>query len=152
MSKNSDYARELIDKFSQLPSVAAKATGKAVYSAVLDNTIQDSGEAAFNWRAQINTPRRYPYESRRGVYPVGSTGDNRMGGFERDLVINYRYGDFIARLEGKEVKDLYIYNPIEDDDHAFHARLDQAAGIATDQNWMDSVAEGAVNAYLSRSK
>ena len=148
MSRNTKYAAELKKKLNLVPSVGAKAVAKAAYQAVLDNTVQDSGEAAYNWRAQINTARQYPYRFMRGQYPVGSTGEKRSRGFDRHIVINERMGDFVSRLGSKTVKFVLIYNPMEDPDHAVNAKLQWAQGIATNEGWLDEVAQRAIDAYL----
>ncbi len=148
MSKNSDYAKFLNKRLHKMPSVLAEAVGRAAYSAVLNNTVQDSGEAAYNWRAQINTNRVFPFKSMRGRPPVGSSGDKRSRGFDRSIVIEDRLSDFIGRLQGKKIKFIHIYNPLEDDDHAFHARLEEARGVADNAGWLSSVAREALNAHL----
>lgn len=148
MSKNSNYAKALNKRLQGIPSVLAKAVGKAAYSAVLNNTVQDSGEAAYNWRAQINTKRVFPFKSMKGRPPVGSAGDKRSRGFDRGIVIEERFSEFMDRLQGKGVKSIHIYNPIEDDEHAFFARLEEARGVADNAGWLSDVARGALNAYL----
>ena len=144
MSKNSDYAKQLARRFNPLPSVALKAVGRAVYAGVLNNTKQDSGEAAFNWRANINNAQIRPYLFQRGRDPVGSTGDARSAGFERFIVIHHRLNEFVARLAGKDVRTIFIYNPIEDDMHELRARVEEAGILSTGQDFMNGVAERAV--------
>lgn len=144
MTVNSDYAATLIRRFEPLPSVALKAVGKAVYAGVLNNTRQDSGEAAFNWRANINNTQIRPYLFQRGRAPVGSTGDARSAGFERFIVIHHRLNDFISRLTGKKVESLFIYNPIDDQEHEIRALVQEAGVLSTGQDFMDGVALRAV--------
>lgn len=144
MTINSDYAATLIRRFKKLPSVAIKAVGRAVYTGVLNNTKQDSGEAAFNWRANINNVQIRPYLFQRGRAPVGSTGDSRSASFERFIVINHRLNDFVFRLTGKKVESVFIYNPIDDEEHETRALVQEAGVLSTSQDFMDGVAERAV--------
>lgn len=144
MSKNSDYAKQLARRFKPLPSAGIKAVGTAIYAGVLNNTKQDSGEAAFNWRANINNTQIRPYLFQRGRDPVGSTGDARSAGFERFIVIHYRLNDFVLRLTGKEVKSVFIYNPIDDALHELRARVEEAGVLSTGQDFMNEVAGRAM--------
>lgn len=137
-----------MEEMNTLPSIMAKAVGKAAYHAVLSHTKQDSGEAAFNWRMQINNSQVRSYMFQRGIAPVGSSGDKRSAGFERMIVIDHRYNDFVERLRGKEVRFLYMYNPIEDPKHYNNALVEQALAIATGQGWLEDVAKGSIRAYL----
>lgn len=144
MSKNSDYAKQLARRFRPLPSAALKAVGRAVYTQVLQLTRQDSGEAAFNWIANINNTRIRPYMEHRGIAPVGSTGEKRSATSARMIVIDYRLTDFLARVTGKDLKDIMIYNPIEDEQHERNALIQEAGALATGQDMLTSVAEMAV--------
>lgn len=144
MSKNSDYAKQLARRFRPLPSAALKAVGRAVYTQVLQNTRQDSGEAAFNWIANINHTRIRPYMEHRGTSPVGATGDKRSATSARMIVINYRLTDFLTRLRGKDLKDILVYNPIEDEHHERNALIEEAGVLAIGQDMLNSVAEMAV--------
>lgn len=146
MTVNSDYAATLIKKFEPLPSVALKAVGRVVYTGVLNNTKQDSGEAAFNWRANINNAQVRPYLAQRGRAPVGSTGDQRSATMARFIVINHRLNDFLFRLRGKKVQSIFIYNPIDDFEHETRARVEEAQALSTGQDEMDGAAELAVRA------
>ena len=148
MSKNSDYAKKIAAKMDTLPSIAVSAVGKRAYHAALSSTKQDSGEAAFNWRIQINNSQVRPFIQARGRAPVGSTGDKRSAGFERMIDIDHRFNDFIFRLRGANVRFLYMYNPIEDPVHASNALVEQALAIATGQDWLEDVEKAALRAYL----
>ncbi len=144
MTVNSNYAKQLGKRFDRLPSEALRAVGRAVYTSVLNNTLQDSGEAAFNWRANINTVRIRPYIEQRGRPPVGSTGEKRSLGFDRFIVINYRLADFISRLGNKIIKTIFIYNPIEDSEHEARAKIQVAGAMSIGQDFLSDVAERAV--------
>lgn len=148
MSRNTAYAEKLNSRLRRLPSILGVAVSKAAYSAVLNNTTQDSGEAAFNWRAQINTSTMHPYQHSKGRAPVGISGEKRSQSFDRNIVIDHRYTDLLDRLRGKEIKFVHIYNPIEDEHHAINAQLDSARAIADNSEWLNSVAEVALNAHL----
>ena len=146
MSRNSDYAKKLTKLFSKLPTEAVKAASKAAYVSILENTVQDSGQAAYNWHAQINTTRQYPYQYVYGVGPVGYKGDKRSSGFDRSIVIDDR-----AKVgPAKDVRFVFIYNPMWDPDHAANAQLAMAIGLSTGRDWLDNVAEMRVNAYLQQ--
>jgi len=145
MTNNADYAKTLNARLKKIPSIAVSAVGKAAYHATLSNTKQDSGEAAFNWRMQINNTQFRPYIFQRGRAPVGSTGDKRSAGFERMIVIDHRYNDFLFRLRGKNVRSLFMYNPIEDPKHANNALVQQALALSTGYDWLEGVAKTAVD-------
>ncbi len=149
MSKNSAEAFKLIDRLNKIPTMLGAAVGRAAYSAVLNNTLQDSGQAAFNWRADINTTRVLPFRSMRGVAPVGATGDKRSAGFDRELVIRDRFENFLARLVGKDIKFIHLYNETPDPDYAHNARLEEARAVADNPDWLEDVARAALkNANL----
>jgi hypothetical protein len=148
MTRNAEYAKALAAKLNPLPSVMLAAVGKAAYHAALSSTKQDSGEAAFNWRMNINNAQVRPFLNQRGRPPVGSTGDKRSAGFERMIVIDHRYNDFLGRLSGKDLKFLYMYNPIEDPKHSRNALIEQALAIASGQDWLEDVAKRSIHAVL----
>ena len=148
MSKNSLYAAKIAAEMSTLPTKVGGAVAKASYLAVLSNTKQDSGLAAFNWRAQINNRQVRPFRDTRGQAPVGSTGDKRSQSFDRSVVIDHRFNDFVGRLVGKEVRFVYIYNPIEDPIHYNAALIEQALVIGSGRDWLEDVAKGSIRAYL----
>ena len=151
MSDNSAEAKRIEALLQPLPSKMLAAVGAAVYKEVLLNTTQDSGEAAFNWRAQINTSREFPFTPSRGRAPVGSSGEKRTLAGTTEIVVGFRMQEFLARLASiKQLRTLNIYNPIADDDHAFNARLEIARGAATNEGWMDEIAERTLNAHLPK--
>jgi len=149
MTKNSDEAARLIKMLQPVPTIMARAVGKAVYSAVLHHTHRDSGEATFNWRADINTTQVRPFVPMRGRYPVGSTGD-RQRGVDNIQVIDDRFANFTGRLVGKDIKTIHVYNETpQEDGHASNARLDRARAVADNPGWLEGIAEGALrNAKL----
>ena len=148
MTANSDYADMLIAKLKPLPSIAAKAVGKAMYSTVLNQTLQDSGVAAYNWRANINNTQRREFQDSRGRAPVGSSGDKRSAGMDRFIVIHERYSDFLSRLRGKDVKTLKIYNPIEDPAHEIRSFISSAGTMATGE-FTEDVAKRVVDLHMA---
>ena len=150
MTANSDEAKRIIEALKSMPSRMLAAVGVAVYTAVLDNTTQDSGEAAFNWRAQINSSRQFPYIYAKGRAPVGSAGEKRTMAGTTEQVVGFRVQQLVGRLAGKDLRSLHIYNPMEDDDHAFNARLEVARGIATNEGWMEDIAKRALDANLPK--
>ncbi|MGD2065548.1 MAG: hypothetical protein PVI43_00075 [Candidatus Bathyarchaeota archaeon] len=153
MSKNSNYAKKLTNMLGKLPSEAVKATGRGVYLSVLQNTRQDSGQAAYNWKTSLNTTQQRRYSHIYGQGPVGYKGEKRSSRGMTDIVIDDRYKTFDDKLHfNKNVRFVLIYNPLEDPDHASNAELELAIGLSTGQDWMDSLAERAANANLRLSR
>lgn len=154
MTANSDYAKKLIAALVPLPTAALKQAASAAYSAMLMNTVQDSGQAAYNWKTSVNKLWRQPYDNRYGQGPVGYKGEKRSSygsGVGPEVVVEDRERHFRDKLsEYTALSAVWIYNPIQDEEHEFHAGIQTAFGIGTAQDWLNSVSEVAANAELRR--
>jgi hypothetical protein len=150
MSKNSIEAARIIALLAPLPSKMLAAVSTAVYKEVLLNTVQDSGEAAFNWRASVNDTSEIGFIASRGISPVGSSGDKRTLSGDTDEVVAFRLQEFLSKISSADLTDVHIYNPVPDPDHAANAKLSKARTASTGQDFMDDIAEKALNANLPK--
>jgi hypothetical protein len=148
MSKNAEYAKTVMKRLDKLPSIMLAAVGKTAYLSVLFNTRQDSGEAAYNWHMNINNVQVRAFKPMRGRPPVGSTGEKRSSIGDPTIVVDDRYKDFLERVRGKNLRFLYMYNPIEDPVHARNALIGQALALSTGQDWLEDVAKRSIRAIL----
>jgi hypothetical protein len=150
MSKNKSEAARINALFEPLPSKMLAAVSTAVYKEVLLNTVQDSGEAAFNWRASVNDTSEIGFIASRGRSPVGSSGDKRTLSGDTDEVVAFRMQEFLSKISSDDLTAVHIYNPVPHPDHAANAKLSKARTASTGQDFMDAIAEGALNANLPK--
>jgi hypothetical protein len=150
MSKNTDEAARINALFEPLPSKMLAAVSTEVYRGVLSNTIQDSGEAAFNWFVGVNDTSEVGFISSRGRSPVGSTGDKRSSSGGTEQVIDFKMQEFMTKISKVDLIDVHIYSAVPDPDHATNAELSKARTASTGQDFMDAIAEGALNANLPK--
>jgi hypothetical protein len=150
MSKNTDEAARINALFEKLPSKMLAAVSVEVYEKVLNLTIQDSGEAAFNWRAGVNNESEIGFTPSAGRAPVGSKGDKRSLTGGAEVVVGFRMQEFLSKISSGNLTDVHIYNPVPSADHAANARLSISRAVATNQDFMDDIAERALNANLPK--
>jgi len=67
---NQSYADELKMMMRDLPGIAVKAAIKGVYPVVVEETIQDSGLAAYNWWIAVGQSKARRYVKRKGTGPT----------------------------------------------------------------------------------
>jgi hypothetical protein len=150
MSKNSIEAARIIALLAPLPSKMLAAVSTEVYEKVLNLTIQDSGEAAFNWRAGVNDESEIGFTFSVGKDPVGFKGEKRSLTGGAEVVVGFRMQEFLSKISTDNLTNVHIYNPITDADHAGNARLLISRAAATNQDFMDDIAEKALNANLPK--
>ena len=150
MSKNTDEAARINALFEPLPSKMLAAVSTEVYGKVLNLTVQDSGEAAFNWRAGVNGESETGFTFSVGSDPVGFKGEKRSLTGNAEVVVAFRMQEFLSKISSDNLTDVHIYNPITDADHAGNARLLISRTVATAQDFMNDIAEKALNANLPK--
>ena len=130
---NRRYAKQLTDSAMQLVDSAMKVAVEKAHFDAMAYTIQDSGNAAYNWNVSLNGTQRKSYDAVQGQGPVGRTGDKRSAsGAEVLLVINHNIGITKGLLGSATVVDTAsIYNPMPQQwRHADNAVL-EAATVTT---------------------
>jgi hypothetical protein len=150
MSKNTAEAARIIALLQPLPSKMLAAVSAVVYERALELTIQDSGEAAFNWRAAVNNESEHDFYDSVGRFPVGDKGEKRSSTGGTEIVVKFRIQDFLSKISTDNLTDVHIYNPLPGLSHAANARLSKARTVATAQDFMDDIAKRALNANLPK--
>jgi len=158
MSANAAYAKKLQAKMLDLPSVALKAMAvnkaagsSAVLNMALRQTVQDSGEAAFNWSLVWDggsMPTFWPVES---AGPVGDKWTSHRGAGHL-TVINHVLSNEMAKVPSGKVESVTLINPIQDPKHESNAKIQQAGTHSVDKEVLNVIAKEAVDAYLLRSR
>ena len=148
---NKAFAAKLKLKMLELPSVALKSNAMTVLEGALMKTIQDSGEAAYNWNIAWDGQAQVPYLNVKGVHPVGEPFEKRGAGDA--MVIHDVIAEEKANVpsDGEIVHKATVYNPIEDIAHERAADLEVAGTQAADPEELNSTAGKKVNAYFLRS-
>ncbi len=154
MSTNSDYAKELQSKMLELPSVALKAMvvdrdvgASAILNMALRQTVQDSGEAAFNWSLVWDGGSKPMFWAVAGAGPVGEKWTSKRGAGHL-TVINHVISRELSKIPSGHVESVSLVNPIADPKHENNAKIQQAGTSAVLPEALNAIAKRAVDAHL----
>lgn len=142
---NRKYLQSIVDQIKPIPRVLAAQTAGRIYSALIEETHFDSGQAALNWHMEpyVGTP---VYEQQKllwgygDVAPIYPAGYKWSGGENEELVkTNLIENAYIAAiiLENQKFDGITVYNPItpgfagftpgKDDNYEYFALSDAEA-------------------------
>ncbi len=146
---NIAYAAQLKGKLLDLPSVGLKAAAPIALEQAAARTVQDSGEAAYNWDLAWDGKGMSQYVRVKGIHPVGEAWEKRGTGHPD--VVHAVTEEAEAAIPTEQVQSVTLYNPLDDPEHEFAADIQTAGTHAIDPSPMNHASEIAINAYLRRS-
>ncbi len=128
--QNDEYLKSIMRRLTRVPKEALAAALKTAVDVVLEETLQDSGNAAFHWEI-INIRKKdqtvlgeNASRDLRGSPPVGNRGDKGANRAAVIAAVKRRAYDRIEKLVFEQHSvSVTLYNPITPERYATNANI-----------------------------